>query len=101
MPSLDSKNPIRSLVGSFLAWKSLLLLIVIGSSVGPAYDTSSTLLSPEITSSHEPPFDLATKLTRWDSIYFIQASRRGYMFEQEWAFGTGFPTVISYLSQGP
>ncbi|KAF3068409.1 GPI mannosyltransferase 2 [Daldinia childiae] len=100
MPSLDSKNPITSLVGSFIAWKSLLLLIVIGSSVGPAYDTSSTLLSPEITSSHEPPFDLATKLTRWDSIYFIQASRRGYLFEQEWAFGIGFPTVIFYLSQG-
>ncbi|KAI1473123.1 glycosyltransferase family 76 protein [Daldinia caldariorum] len=100
MSSLYSETPIKSLIGSFLVWKALLLCIVIGSGVGPAYDTSSTLLSPEITSSHESPFDLATKLTRWDSIYFIQASRRGYLFEQEWAFGLGFPTIISYLSQG-
>ncbi|OTB10422.1 glycosyltransferase family 76 protein [Daldinia sp. EC12] len=100
MPSLYSEIPIKSLIGSFLAWKTLLLCFVIGSSVGPAYDTSTTLLSPEITSSHESLFDLATKLTRWDSIYFIEASRRGYLFEQEWAFGLGFPTIISYLSQG-
>ncbi|KAI8964504.1 glycosyltransferase family 76 protein [Daldinia sp. FL1419] len=100
MLSLDYKKPIRSLIGSFITWKVLLILIVIGSSVGPAYDTSSTLLSPEIASSHESTFDLATKLTRWDSIYFIQASRRGYLFEQEWAFGPGFPTIISYLSKG-
>ncbi|KAI1380084.1 glycosyltransferase family 76 protein [Hypoxylon crocopeplum] len=99
MPSLDPRNPVPSLIGSFLAWKTLLLAIAVGSSVGPAYDTSSTLLSSEITSSNESIFDLATKLTRWDSIYFIQASRRGYLFEQEWAFGSGLPTVISFLTQ--
>ncbi|KAI1211197.1 glycosyltransferase family 76 protein [Annulohypoxylon truncatum] len=99
MLSLDHKHPIQSLLVTFLAWKTLLIAIAIGSNVGPAYDTSTTLLSPEITSSHESTFDLATKLTRWDSIYFIEASRRGYQYEQEWAFGKGLPTVISFLIQ--
>ncbi|KAI0382289.1 glycosyltransferase family 76 protein [Hypomontagnella monticulosa] len=99
MLSLTFQSPVRSLVGIFLAWKAFLLAIVIGSSVGPAYDTSSTLISPEIASSNESIFDLATKLTRWDSIYYIQSSRKGYTFEQEWAFGSGLPAVISFLSQ--
>ncbi|KAI0835074.1 glycosyltransferase family 76 protein [Hypoxylon sp. FL0890] len=97
--STAAKKPIRSLLGTFFAWKALILFIVIGSGVGPAYDTSSTLLSPEIASSNESAFDVATKLTRWDAIYFVQASLRGYLFEQEWAFGSGLPTVISFLSQ--
>ncbi|KAI1772215.1 glycosyltransferase family 76 protein [Hypoxylon cercidicola] len=96
---INYTNPIPSLIGAFLAWKGFLLAIALGSSVGPAYDTSSTLLSPEILSSKESFFDLPTKLTRWDSIYLIQASRRGYLFEQEWAFGSGLPTVISSLAQ--
>ncbi|KAI1410669.1 glycosyltransferase family 76 protein [Hypoxylon sp. FL1857] len=95
----SSKTPIRSLVGVFVTWKIVLLLITIGTGEGSAYDTSTTLLSPEIASSNESAFDVATKLTRWDSLYFIQASRRGYLFEQEWAFGAGLPTVISFLSQ--
>ncbi|KAI0899007.1 glycosyltransferase family 76 protein [Annulohypoxylon nitens] len=99
MLSLDHRHPVQSFLVTFLAWKTLLLAIAVGSNVGSAYDTSTTLLSPEIASSHESIFDVATKLTRWDSIYFIQASRRGYLFEQEWAFGSGLPTVISFFIQ--
>ncbi|KAI1763870.1 glycosyltransferase family 76 protein [Hypoxylon sp. FL1150] len=99
MFSLDHRTPFPSLISAFLAWKGLLLAIALGSSVGPAYDTSSTLVSPEILSSKESPFDLATKLTRWDSIYFIENSRRSYLYEQEWAFGSGLPAVISALTQ--
>ncbi|KAI1100073.1 glycosyltransferase family 76 protein [Jackrogersella minutella] len=99
MLSLDPKTPVPTLLTTFFAWKTLLLAIAIGSNVGAAYDTSTTLLSPEIASSHESTFDLSTKLTRWDSIYFIQASRRGHLFEQEWAFGSGLPTVISFLTR--
>ncbi|KAI1141222.1 glycosyltransferase family 76 protein [Hypoxylon sp. FL0543] len=94
-----ARNPIRPLLGTFFAWKALILVLAIGSGVGPAYDTSTTLLSPEIASSDESTFDVPTKLTRWDAIYFILASRRGYLFEQEWAFGCGLPTVISILTQ--
>ncbi|KAI1077271.1 GPI mannosyltransferase 2 [Whalleya microplaca] len=99
MLSLDARAPNRSLIAAFIAWKSVLLAIAIGANVGPAYDTSSTLLSPDIVSSNESALDLATRLTRWDSIYFVQTSRRGYVFEQEWAFGAGLPTVISFFTQ--
>ncbi|RYP90483.1 hypothetical protein DL770_003394 [Monosporascus sp. CRB-9-2] len=95
---LDLEHPVQSLVLAFASWKTLLLAIAIGSSVGPAYDTSSTLISPVISSPNESAFDIATKLTRWDAIYFVQAARRGYLFEQEWAFGGGLPTVISFIT---
>ncbi|KAI0203643.1 GPI mannosyltransferase 2 [Astrocystis sublimbata] len=95
---VDSASPVQSLACTFVAWKAFLLAIVLGSGVGPAYDTSSTLLSTSQPSYHESTFDLATKLTRWDAIYYVQASRRGYLFEQEWAFASGLPTTISFLT---
>ncbi|KAF3761275.1 family 76 glycosyltransferase [Cryphonectria parasitica EP155] len=39
------------------------------------------------------------RLTSWDAIYFIKAAERGYLFEQEWAFGPALPTCISLLNQ--
>ncbi|KAI3321337.1 glycosyltransferase family 76 protein [Xylariaceae sp. AK1471] len=97
MPFLDHAHPVRSLTYIFLTWKTFLLAIALGSGVGPAYDTSSTLLSNDRATYHESAFDIATRLTRWDAIYYVQASRRGYLFEQEWAFASGLPTVISFL----
>ncbi|KAI0469112.1 glycosyltransferase family 76 protein [Xylaria cf. heliscus] len=96
---VDFAYPVQSLACIFLAWKVFLLAIALGSGVSPAYDTSSTLLSTSQVSYHESAFDLATRLTRWDAIYYIQASRRGYLFEQEWAFASGLPTVISFLTK--
>ncbi|KAH8156176.1 hypothetical protein CIB48_g12072 [Xylaria polymorpha] len=95
---VDFAYPVQSLACIFLAWKAFLFAIAIGSGVSPAYDTSSTLLSTGRASYHESAFDLATRLTRWDAIYYVQASRRGYLFEQEWAFASGLPTVISFLT---
>lgn len=97
---VDFAYPVQSLACIFLAWKAFLFAIAIGSGVSPAYDTSSTLLSTGRASYHESAFDLATRLTRWDAIYYVQASRRGYLFEQEWAFASGLPTVISFLTNG-
>ncbi|TGJ85037.1 hypothetical protein E0Z10_g3747 [Xylaria hypoxylon] len=99
MPFIDDAHPLRSLTCIFLAWKIFLFAIALGSGVSPAYDTSSTLLSTTRATYHESAFDLATRLTRWDAIYFVQASRRGYLFEQEWAFASGLPTVISFLAK--
>ncbi|KAI8955358.1 GPI mannosyltransferase 2 [Xylaria longipes] len=98
-PLVDFSYPVQSLTCIFLAWKAFLFAIALGSGVSPAYDTSSTLLSTSQASYHESAFDLATRLTRWDAIYFIQASRRGYLFEQEWAFASGLPTIISFLTK--
>lgn len=100
MASLASDWPRHFLFMSFLAWKFLLSLVVIGSSLGSAYDTSTTLMQPHVSSFNESVFGLATKLTRWDAIFFIQSARRGYTFEQEWAFGLGLPTSISALVRG-
>ncbi|KAI1491496.1 GPI mannosyltransferase 2 [Biscogniauxia mediterranea] len=99
MPVYHFENPVRTLISSFFAWKALLFTIAIGSGLGPAYDTSSTLISADTPSSDESLFDIATRLTRWDAIYFVQASRRGYLYEQEWAFGSGLPTVISFFTK--
>ncbi|GAW14201.1 hypothetical protein ANO14919_035980 [Xylariales sp. No.14919] len=99
MPFFDDAHPLRSLTCIFLAWKTFLFTIALGSGLSPAYDTSSTLLSTTRDTYHESVFDLATRLTRWDAIYFVQASQRGYLFEQEWAFASGLPTVISFLAK--
>lgn len=99
MFSYNANYPIRSLISTFVAWKALLLLIAVGSNLGPAYDTSSTLIPPYAASFNESAFDLGTRLTRWDAIYFIQVARRGYVFEQEWAFGSGMPMMISLVAK--
>ncbi|KAI1819465.1 glycosyltransferase family 76 protein [Xylaria intraflava] len=98
MSFLDTR-PSKSLTLTFFAWKTFLLAVALGGVVGPAYDTSSTLLSDDRATYHESVFDLATRLTRWDAIYFVQASRRGHLFEQEWAFASGLPTVVSSLTK--
>lgn len=98
-----SQHPIQSLALAFAAWKILLLLIAI-CSPGPGYDTSTTLS----LSSHNPEVKqlpvilkhIINKLTRWDAIYFTKAAYRGYVFEQEWAFGWGFSSLISFCSAG-
>ncbi|KAI0133691.1 GPI mannosyltransferase 2 [Xylariales sp. AK1849] len=100
MFSFDYSHPRRTLICVFSLWKSFLLLIAVGSSLGPAYDTSSTLIQSHVPSFNESAFDLATRLTRWDAIYFVQSARRGYVYEQEWAFGAGLPTVISFVVKG-
>lgn len=100
MASVDMGRPLQTLITVFVAWKSFLLLVAIGSSVGGAYDTSTTLIQPQVSSFDESVLDISTKLTRWDAIYFIQSARRGYVYEQEWAFGMGLPTVISSIAKG-
>ncbi|KAJ9151121.1 GPI mannosyltransferase 2 [Pleurostoma richardsiae] len=99
-------NPYRILITAFTAWKALLLAIAAGSCVGPSYDTSAALLLSEGVSGSNSSNDstsplglLATRLTSWDAIYFIKAANRGYLFEQEWAFGAGLPNVISAVAK--
>ena len=95
-------SPIRSLAALFVAWKTLLLLLAV-CSPGLGYDTSTSLFYTESKQAIQLPLVLrylVGKLTRWDGIYFVQSSRRGYLFEQEWAFGWGFTRVIALCSQG-
>ena len=97
------ETPIRTLVIFFTAWK-ILLLAIAASSPGPGYDTSASLNLPSHGSEDgRLPSALnfmVDKLTRWDAIYFVKVANRGYLFEQEWAFGWGFTRMISFCTAG-
>lgn len=85
----------------FIGWKAL-ILAVVACSPGPGYDTSSNFL---ITYEHEKnlPFlvrYIAQKLTRWDAVYYVSISSRGYIFEQEWAFGWGMTRFMALCTLG-
>lgn len=97
-------HPKKSLVAVSLLWKALILLIALFSP-GPGYDTSTTLIqspppSNDATNLQWLLHRAATKLTRWDAIYFTTIARRGYVYEQEWAFGWGFTRLIRFFAGG-
>ncbi|KAI7766875.1 hypothetical protein LZL87_005175 [Fusarium oxysporum] len=87
-------NPISSLTAAFTAWKGLLLAIALGASVGPDYDTSTSLFFNIVHGPTTPVPALATRLTRWDALYFMHDVAKGKVYEQEWAFGIGLPAVV-------
>ncbi len=97
-------NPHLTLLKAFTLQKTLLLLITLGSTLaGNAYDTSADLaLHPGGDGLVSGGGDglghrLVARLTSWDAIYFVSVARRGYRFEQEWAFGGGLPVVVRGL----
>ncbi|EGC43190.1 proteasome activator subunit 4 [Histoplasma capsulatum var. duboisii H88] len=107
-------HPLSSLSVLFVFWKLLLLLAVVASP-GPGYDTSTTLLPSTASASATDSSLLGVgtvigggsgwsssllKLVRWDAIYFVSIAQRGYIFEQEWAFGYGYTKLLSFLSSG-
>ncbi|KAH7028111.1 mannosyltransferase [Microdochium trichocladiopsis] len=98
---VDPAQPQASLVRVFTAWKSVLLAITIGSGIAQPYDTSTTLVTIDRPApSNEAAWDIASKLTRWDAIYFVQTARRGYVYEQERAFAAGPSWLMARIVQG-
>jgi phosphatidylinositol glycan class V len=114
-------TPTLSLCLLFLTWKVLLLAIALGP--GPGYDTSTQLLLfggygvnanaasleasinlPSAASAAEKgwwlPQRLVERLTRWDAIYFASIGARGRVYEQEWAFGWGWTSLLKLLGNG-
>lgn len=98
--------PFAVILLSFLLAKAALLAIVLGTSYindlsipfyhPPSwpfgYDSSSSIFLP-----HDPSKlgRVIAGLFRWDTVYFITlADRREYIWEQEWAFGPGWPVLI-------
>lgn len=118
-PSTDPyylRHSIRTLTLLFLAWK-VILDSIIAISPGLGYDTSTNLLA---VSSPLTAFDADSSATwfdsllsianssssgiwnfvRWDAIYFVRVAERGYLFEQEWAWGYGWTGSLSFLGSG-
>lgn len=121
MPATPATPPARLPLGFiFSLWKGLLFAIALASAIGSSYDTSTELLFASSAASYTDddgdipthklislmfetlPFigTLVTRLTRWDALYFVKSAQRGYLFEQEWAFGIGQPTIVATLLQG-
>lgn len=109
-PRHPLSSPRARLIYLFLCWKAVLLLIAF-SSPGYGYDTSTSLflgdaaqpaIADKVTSSRERSWlwPCVAKLLRWDAIYLIALSRRGYLFEQDWAFGSVFPKAVALFSTG-
>lgn len=98
-------HPVSSLFAIFVAWKFLIVLLVLFSP-GIGYDTSTDLLSLD---SHVRTLVSATptsmqnrwfKFVRWDAVYFTHMAKEGHVYEQEWAFGIGLSTVMSWVAAG-
>lgn len=100
-------HPVRTLLFLATCWRvSLAIAIVL--SPGMGYDTSTAILRRQAgaaqclgdTCKAHGFFDVfALKLTRWDAIYFTQIAERGYVYEQEWAFGWAYTTAVSSVAQ--
>lgn len=109
-------HPHTTILKSFILWKLFLLLIAVGSTLvnDRAYDTSADLL---LVGNAEPLSvndgndgvvellrnfgkRLVTRFTSWDAIYFVSAAKRGYVYEQEWAFGTGLVVCVRGVLNG-
>ncbi|KOS22696.1 GPI mannosyltransferase 2 [Escovopsis weberi] len=88
-------NPLSSLTAVFLGWKSFLLALSLGTAIGSDYDTSTSLFFEHTYGNASVPV-LAARLTRWDALYFAYASREGYVYEQQWAFGAAMPTIVRH-----
>ena len=104
------KNPQRTLIEAFAVWKLFLFAISAGSyAAGDAYDTSGSLAvlggsnDNNITNTNQLGLvgkSLTARLASWDAVYFVSIARRGYRFEQEWAFGSALPLVIRGIVRG-
>lgn len=93
IPHHESR-PLQSLIAVFAAWKGFLLAIALGTTVSQDYDTSTSLFFEHAYGSSANASALATRLTRWDALYFMQAARHGYVYEQQWAFGAALPLSV-------
>ena len=87
----------------FVVWK-LLLFGVACASPGPGYDTSTHILLH--STLHHDTFatrllgNIVSKFVRWDALYFTSVAQRGYLFEQEWAWGWGYTRFLALVSKG-
>ena len=97
-------HPIVSLSTIFVVWKSIIILTALASP-GVGYDTCAGLLSFDMNATthfSDTPGQAQSqwlKFVRWDAIYFTQMAEHGHVYEQEWAFGIGLSSAISWIAK--
>ncbi|ODQ50326.1 mannosyltransferase [Saitoella complicata NRRL Y-17804] len=66
-----------------------------------AYDSSTTILFDANSDNGWSHLRwLTERYTRWDTLYFTELSRRGNVWEQEWAFGRGWWGLVGVVAEG-
>lgn len=93
-----ASRPLLALTIFFAAWKCFLLAVALGgAAIADDYDTSTSLFFRLAYGPSTSLSGVTPRLARWDAIYFLHAARKGYVYEQEWAFGTGLPLLVRFL----
>lgn len=82
----DREMPILELTTYFVCYKTLLLTLATGSYFLSVYDSSSALLEQRSFLNH------------WDSVYFTHIAEKGYLFEQEFAWGPLLPLGLKFVN---
>jgi hypothetical protein len=110
--SEDVMSPFVVILLSFVIAKSVLVATVLGATFLPdlsipfyhppkwpfGYDSSSSIFLPHDASKLGR---VGAGLFRWDSVYFVSLADRGeVVWEQEWAFGPGWPALIRATAPG-
>jgi phosphatidylinositol glycan class V len=96
-------TPAVQLILVFSIWKVGLLLLA-ALTPGPGYDTSGLILFINDGNRHVQYQSLSVierltlKLFRWDALYFVKATQRGYEYEQEWAFSATYSSILRVIS---
>ena len=70
-------------------------LVVIASSFGDDYDTSSELYG---NCSKTPVNKALFSFLRWDAVHFVEIAKHGYQYEHQFAFFPGFPSILKMLA---
>ncbi|QPH11053.1 hypothetical protein C2857_002620 [Epichloe festucae Fl1] len=99
MDLFSPSRPVHSLTALFVTWKGFLLAVALGAAIAPGYDTSTSLFFERMYGPNATIPTTAAKLTRWDALYFMHSAIKGHVYEQEWAFGLGLPTLVGAMAR--
>jgi hypothetical protein len=94
----------KALIAFFVAWK-FILFIIVALSPGPGYDTSALVLFNPSRYRHDEfkkasiSDRLIINLFRWDVFYFVKATLRDKVYEQEWAFSWAYSQLLRITTQ--